>query len=298
MSASEKNTSVAPAPAPAQRRGEDRLPGDGAAAKGGTPGRPQPAVPRLRSDVADFLRFVRRPTLRRRPPRHPGSGVAADWRATVGLRRLFAWVTILWGINLFVLGPVAVAAAGTGGAQHRLAMAAIPVFTAIVWAPLVEELLFRYGLRRPQHALWLVPLLLWPLFGGPGPAGAAILGAGMLLSLWLIVRGRSKAITRHGGMRHAWRWSWRRRYIRLFPWVVHLAALVFAGMHLANFTLNQTALWLTPLLVLPQWLTGLVLAWMRVRRGIACSILMHSMFNAGPVLLVVAIRQWAPEMMA
>ena len=295
MTAPDKNTAVVPWGA--QPQGEGKQPDGGAGASGAMPDRPQPTVPRLRSDIADFLRFVRRPTLRRLRPRHPGSGVAADWRATVGLRRLFAWVAILWGVNLFLLGPVAVAVAGAGGAQHRLAMAAIPVFTAIVWAPLVEELLFRYGLRRPQHALWLVPLLLWPLFGGPGPVGGAILGTAMLLSLWLIVRGRARATTPHGAPRHAWGWSWRRRYIRLFPWVVHLAALVFAGMHLANFTLNQTALWLTPLLVLPQWLTGLVLAWMRVRRGIACSLLIHSMFNAGPVLLVLAIRQWAPEVM-
>lgn len=41
-----------------------------------------------------------------------------------------------------------------------------------------------------------------------------------------------------------------------------------------------------PVMVMPQWMTGLVLAWMRVRSGIGTSILMHMMFNGGPLLLI------------
>ncbi len=100
---------------------------------------PGSAVPRLRADIADFWRFLRRPTLRRLPPRRRGTGQRADWLPPVPLRRLLAWVAMLWGINLFALGPLAVAVATLGGAHHKLEMGAIPWFTAIVWAPVVEE---------------------------------------------------------------------------------------------------------------------------------------------------------------
>jgi membrane protease YdiL (CAAX protease family) len=248
------------------------------------------AVPRLRADIADFWRFLRRPSLQHLPPRRRGTGQRADWLPPVPLRRLLAWVSMLWAINLFALGPLAVAVATLGGAHHKLEMGAIPWFTAIVWAPLVEEMLFRYGLRRPVQALLVVPLMIWPLLRGPNAltVGLIILAAGLIA--WTQRQG--------GAARRDWNWDWRRRYVRYFPWVLHSAALVFAAMHLGNFYLNRTPLWLMPLLVLPQWLTGLVLSWMRTRRGIGASILMHAMFNAGPVLLVLALMKWAPDIVS
>lgn len=247
-------------------------------------------LPRLGEDIADFWRFLRRPTLRRMPPRHGTTSRRADWVPPVPARRLLIWVAMLWAVNLCALGPLAVAVATLGGAHHKLEMGAIPWFTAIVWAPVVEEMLFRYGLRRPVQALWVVPLMIWPLLRGP-----VVLNIVLVILVLLSVAWR-----RRGGPteRHAWRWDWRRRYVRHYPWVLHLAALVFAGMHLGNFYLNHTPLWLMPLLVLPQWLTGLVLSWMRTRRGIGASIVMHAMFNAGPVLVVLALMKWAPQVVS
>ncbi|MCH3715697.1 hypothetical protein LZB71_10065, partial [Campylobacter coli] len=84
----------------------------------------------------------------RLPGRTPAIGWVSDWWPGVGPGRLLAWAAVLWLINLFALGPVAVAAAGAGGVTHRLDPANIPWLTAVIWAPLVEEMLFRYGLRR------------------------------------------------------------------------------------------------------------------------------------------------------
>ncbi len=249
----------------------------------------QGGMPRLRDDFKDFLRFVRRPTLRRLAPRQlDASSVGADWIPRVPVRRVLAWVVILWAINLLVLGPLAVQVATMGGAHHRLESGNIPWMTAIIWAPIVEEMLFRYFLRRPGQGLWLVPLMLAPLLKGPNawtwPLLAFVIGASVFTQL------RARAAQRR------WSWGWRRRYVRMFPLVFHLASLTFAALHLGNFTLNHTLIWLMPVLVLPQWLTGLVLGWMRVRRGIGASVLMHMVFNAGPVLVVLALMRWAPEL--
>jgi hypothetical protein len=248
------------------------------------------SLPRLRADIADFWRFLRRPNLRHMPPRRRGAGQRADWLPPVPARRLLAWVALLWTVNLFALGPLAVAVATLGGAHHKLEMGAIPWFMAIVWAPVVEEMLFRYGLRRPVQALCVVPLMIWPLLRGPSVLNIVLVVLALAIVAYTQRRG--------GASRRDWRWVWRRRYVRHFPWVFYLATLVFAAMHLGNFYLNQTPLWLMPVLVLPQWLTGLVLSWMRTRRGIGSSILMHAMFNAGPVLVVLALMKWAPDLVS
>ncbi|ALM87275.1 hypothetical protein ASB57_25710 [Bordetella sp. N] len=258
-------------------------------------GSPEPAAeskrdqPRLRDDLKDFFRFLRRPTLRRFPAGQRGyPEPAGDWVPRTTMRRMLAWVFLLWGFNLLVLGPLALQVATSGGAHHRLESGNIPWVIAIFWAPLVEEMVFRYFLRRPGQGLWIIPLMLAPLLKGPVawtvPLAALAIGA----SVWTQKRARLKGLS--------WSWGWRRQYVRFFPLVFHVGTLTFAALHLGNFTLNHTLIWLMPVLVLPQWLTGLVLGWMRVRRGIGASVLMHVLFNAGPVVVVLGVMKFAPQL--
>ncbi|WP_312427620.1 type II CAAX prenyl endopeptidase Rce1 family protein [Achromobacter sp.] len=242
---------------------------------------------RFRSEIADFWRFIRHPhPLSRLPNRAGGSGLAADWWPGIGPGRLLAWAAVLWVINLFALGPVAVVAAGLGGVSHRLDPHNIPWLTAVLWAPLVEEMLFRYGLRRPRQALWLIPALVPVVLWGPKVWTGLLLAAFILLAVWGL-RARPEPLK-------GWDTSWRRYYLQHYGVVFHLIALTFAAVHLTNFVYNKTPYWLLPLLVLPQWLTGLVLGWMRVRRGIGAAILLHSVFNAGPILMIWLVMRYAP----
>jgi membrane protease YdiL (CAAX protease family) len=50
--------------------------------------------------------------------------------------------------------------------------------------------------------------------------------------------------------------------------------------------------------VLPQWVTGLVLGWMRVRFGIGSSMALHGLFNAGPMTLMWLATQYGPALTA
>lgn len=80
----------------------------------------QPAVPasrklRFRDELVDFWRFIRRPNAARLTGRGPGGGVWRDFWPGVRPGRLLAWALLLWCVNLFALGPVAVAAAGLAG---------------------------------------------------------------------------------------------------------------------------------------------------------------------------------------
>src|SRR5690625_1232636 len=104
-------------------------------------------MPSFRHQLRDFVRFIRHPVPNPRmaerlsPPCH---AVTADWLCSSGWRRLLQWAAFLWAINLILLGPIAVAAAAAAGAQHRLDVQAIPWLQALVWAPIIEEMVFRY----------------------------------------------------------------------------------------------------------------------------------------------------------
>lgn len=235
----------------------------------------------FRQDLLDFLRYVRRPRLSpRRGRRRPGNGLAADWRLQRPVSRLLAWAGFLWAVNLFALGPLAVAAMDSSGAVHRMNVDNLPWLGALLWAPVVEELLFRHGLRRPVQMLWVVPLAGVALFLGPGGWTGAMVALAVALAAW--------QVRRHPMPAARWRPALR-RYAWAFPVVFHLSTAAFAGLHLANFSLNAMSPWLMPLLVLPQWMTGLVLGWLRVRTGLADAMLLHAIFNAGPMVMVYTI---------
>jgi len=235
-----------------------------------------PSSPAFHHELRDFLRFLVRAKL---SPRLPFK---------LSFKRLFQWVLALWAINLLVMGPIALLAAESAGAQHRLNLNALPWLHALIWAPLVEELVFRYGLRQPVKALWLLPLTTPALLMGPSPPAALLLGFSILLCCWL--HGRSAPTRWTPSLR------WHKTWCQHFGWVMHASCLAFAALHLHNFSLQSTPLWILPLLVTPQWVTGLVLAWLRVRRNLMASIALHALFNGGPLLLLYgALRLLQPS---
>lgn len=270
----------------------------------------------FRAELHDFFGFLRSPTLSRRPIKRAAShAVSTDWFGGLDFSRILLWALCLWAINLLVFGPLAAMAAGAAGAQHRLNLHSIPWLQALIWAPIVEELVFRYGLRRPALMLWVVPiaavcmvtgpvwysaalvalillLLMQPIFfphqrfayRPKRSAGAVSTGVNRLLQVTLAKRALDYAVLTH--------------YRQHFIWIVYGSTLAFAALHLYNFIFTTIPLWLLPLMVLPQFVTGLVLAWMRVRRGIGAAIVLHAVFNGGPLLLVWLIVRFMPELAA
>lgn len=224
-----------------------------------------------------FWGFCRNPYLN---PRHRSiagqAGWVQDWRTGVEWRSLFAWAVALWAINLFLFGPLVVSVAQGAGATHAVDPARLPWLLALVWAPLVEEMLFRFGLRRPVIALWLIPMMLIALWHGPG----VMQGLMFATVLYLIYRSTRSTVVPGPRARR-----WLKRYRANFWWVFHLSTLLFAGLHIKNFTFDVFAWWMLPVLVLPQWLTGLVLGWMRVMHGIGAAITLHALFNFGPLVV-------------
>lgn len=271
-----------------------------------TPQRQAPLAGGWRAELCDFARFVWRPRLSPRWPRRPMPPLAADWLGGLQWRRALRWVLLLWLCNFLVLGPLAAGAASQAGAEHRFDPMQIPWLLALVWAPIVEELIFRLGMRRPGAALWLLPSFLTLAWYGRDVWVTGFLALSLLLvtltrpipraaqyadgSQPTVVAGARQPLL--PGIR--WSWRWNRRFVRAFPWVFHLLTLGFAGLHLFNFKSVAAPLWLWPMLVLPQWVTGLALGWLRVRGGMGLAMLVHAGFNAGPLLVVWAVMSLAP----
>ena len=74
-----------------------------------------------------------------------------------------------------------------------------------------------------------------------------------------------------------------------FPLAFYLSIIGFGFIHIFNFEAYENALWMAPLLILPQLITGLFLGFVRVRMGFLYGVLFHALFNAillGPILMV------------
>lgn len=70
-----------------------------------------------------------------------------------------------------------------------------------------------------------------------------------------------------------------RKYTTGFKYIFYFIALGFGFIHITNFEISKTILILSPLLVAPQIIAGLILGYIRVRLGLLYSILLHSLFN-------------------
>lgn len=230
---------------------------------------------RFRDEFRQFLRFVRRPSLKRQV-KHPTpvSGWVADWWPAYAPKRLLAWAGALWLINIVLLGPLVLTVYEMSGASHRISVHNLPWFQALLWAPIVEELIFRFGLRRPALGLLVTPVLIYVFLNGFAWWASSLVLAVVLMLCWSM---RTTEMPRGSA------WKWLRTYRRIFPWVLHASVLAFAALHLHNYEFEQIPWWMMAVLVLPQWVTGLALCWVRIQRGIGSAILMHAMFNGGPL---------------
>jgi len=148
-------------------------------------------------------------------------------------------------------------------------------FGFLVLAPMLEEALFRGWMsgRRAALSFALAGLIALALLGGglligggaarwSGLAAAAVVLAGLVR--WLAARTRETEIP-----------AWFTRHFALLVWA---SCVLFALIHLGNYPPLVYPAGL--LLVVPQLVGGLLLAYTRTRLGLEAAILQHAAFNA------------------
>lgn len=199
------------------------------------------------------------------------------------------WPRLLWLSAIAIVLGVAADTAMTPLAAWAGATSVLPervtaafVFGALLFAPIVEELLFRAGLRRVDYTLGFGPLLIAAAmlpWNRTTLTALAVAACAVLVLLHLAVR-----TLRH---RTRLRMHIARTFVRRYPWVFWLYTLAFALAHAGNYDWgNARTVLVAPLLILPQLMIGICLGYIRLRDGLRSSMLMHLLVNATALLLL------------
>ena len=131
---------------------------------------------------------------------------------------------------------------------------------AVFFGPILEEFVFRFGLRYNKF----VPLVVWNY----------------------IKSANSDQRAEEAESRGRLKWN------RYFPALFYSSSLVFAFIHIFNFGLSGWAFIFTPILVLPQFITGFLCGYLRVKFNFAYSMLLH-IFNNGLFVGITFAMMWA-----
>lgn len=70
------------------------------------------------------------------------------------------------------------------------------------------------------------------------------------------------------------------KYNKSFRYIFYGFAIVFGYVHITNFEITTKVLLVSPILVAPQTMLGLLLGMIRVKLGLIYSILFHGIYNA------------------
>lgn len=127
----------------------------------------------------------------------------------------------------------------------------LPLWKFVLWGviinPFLEELIFRLCLR--YNFKNLTQYSIWPV---------SAIGKRTMTKIELFLT-------------HFW--------TSKFRLIFFLSALVFAYFHLSNYQLSITVLLLSPLLVAPQFITGLFFGYLRIRYSFMLGYFMHAVHN-------------------
>ncbi|MFZ6761027.1 CPBP family intramembrane glutamic endopeptidase [Undibacterium sp. Ji50W] len=155
----------------------------------------------------------------------------------------------------------------------------------ILFAPIIEELIFRAGLRAPKYSLFICPPLLALVFQSPKSAMvlAIVICAIAIIDFFVRKRADSEA-------KAELQFTRGRNYLRRFPWIFWFYSLFFGLAHVSNYIFSGTPSFLMLIIVSPQLLVGLALGYLRLRNGILSGMILHALFNFSVAAMSLAAR--------
>lgn len=180
------------------------------------------------------------------------------------------------------------------------------LFYLAVAAPVIEELIFRFPLRFRRGSLFVVLMVLTILsyfvaanFMEPNhhllpaeslesmqqsgfiPNISAIFVSTVLFVIGLLViflmSISNRTLEKIGTF-----------VDRMFPYIFYLSAMIFGYVHFSNFSGDMRWYWI-PILIIPQFMMGLVMGYARLRFGMYSNIALHAVNNLIPGLAMLAM---------
>jgi membrane protease YdiL (CAAX protease family) len=222
----------------------------------------------VRERLADVARFVVRPTFVPHPMawgRAAALALLVVFALDMAVDTLVSEITYAWDEGAgFLPAPI----------EYETTLAE-DLFEFLILAPVIEELAFRgwltgrlAALRFGAYGMGAMGLLTAGVFA-PAEYALPLSLAGLALGLaglihWLTTRDRDTAVP-------AW-------FTRHFHWFVWGSTLLFGLIHLGNYEPLTHPLGV--LVVLPQTIGGLLLAYTRTRLGLGAAMAHHAAYNA------------------
>lgn len=229
-----------------------------------------------REEWRRYAGFIRRPRL----PARAQPMSRASLRAVLRMLGLdFAMMAVLMALaTLVVAAGVDLPETALENIDLTLGIVAL----VVIGAPLLEEIAFRGWLSgRPGHVFGLVVIVI-----GLGAIAAMVaLGDATGVGMGIVI---IACLVFFPGLALLILWRWRRRpampwFTRAFPLFFWLSTAGFACIHLFNFA--EGSLYVLLPLVLPQFVTGSILGYLRVHYGLWAAMLLHALHN-GAIMAV------------
>ncbi|MFZ6754995.1 type II CAAX prenyl endopeptidase Rce1 family protein [Undibacterium sp. Dicai25W] len=176
-------------------------------------------------------------------------------------------------IVLFVTLPLNSILDEWAGLESKLEIKGKMALYAIVIAPIIEELVFRAGLRKASYSLFIGPVLVACFFSSQTVVvvmAAALTLIAVVDKVWMhwVPRGNGKRFARG------------RAFILHYPYVFWFYAISFGLVHLGNFYSTNGRDYLLVFAIIAQLSAGFLLAYLRLRQGLLSSIILHSLENS------------------
>lgn len=208
-------------------------------------------IAQLKYDWLDFYEFLKRPNEHR-----------DDNQNTAYRLSRFLSVFILNLIVVLLLVSIIYAVESTGlistenhkAVEMLMSNPALALFAAVIIAPLFEELIFRTYLVRKYSPVRLIVFI----------AGAA---------------GKTNQLRVLRQLEHYW--------YTYYKQVIYFSAVLFGMVHISNYEVTTNVLLFSPLIISPQIVVGLCLAYLRIRFGLVWAMFYHAFYNLiliGPAL--------------
>lgn len=229
--------------------------------------------------IKDFYNYLK----------HPVVDIRSNKGKEKSLQDCFILFAFMFSIIIFVITPM-MSLIGVEDMEHAMELVeeklspwSLILLTVFV-GPIIEELIFRLPLKY-RYLVYAYDFLLINFLGfyianqfGPAVIRMAVPLFLVISVFWILWRKKNIDIDSVSN------------FNRHFPFYFYAMAVFFAFFHITNFSLDPDMWWATPILVLPQFVLGLLLGYVRLKYGLTYAIFVHALNNFIPVMALVFFK--------
>ncbi|MDE2429743.1 MAG: CPBP family intramembrane metalloprotease [Burkholderiales bacterium] len=217
-----------------------------------------------RGEIRELIDFLRKPVR--------GSGRVIP--LSQGWRRIALLLGVRFCFVLLVALPINTALQIWGGIEYDQATQTTSfAIWGVIGAPLLEELIFRAGLRQAKYSLFICPVLVCQF-------SRSALVVAVMATIVLSIAAIDALRLRWNPPAAGFRFTRGRAFIRCFPLIFWIYAIGFGLVHISNYYSGGGHSYLLVFAVSAQMFSGVLLGYLRLRQGLPSSMVMHALNNA------------------